>query len=705
MKTKIIYLSPDDLNAGTLNAGGLNTGALNPDDLNAGTLNAGGLNTGALNAGGLNTGALNADALNTYVSEAAGLLKTGRLVAFPTETVYGLGADAFNKRAIQAVYTVKGRPPDNPLIIHISDIDQLYMLTDEVSDLSTRLIRSFWPGPLTLVFKKRACVPDFTTAGLDTIAVRMPSHPVARALIKAAGVPIAAPSANLSGKPSPTHGEHVITDLTGKVDMIIDSGPVMIGLESTVLDVSRSPAVILRPGGVTYEAIAAAVGLDNVISSISANTNENPESHATVKRPLSQATVEIPLSQATVKRPLSPGMAYKHYAPDAPMLLLKGNKKHVSYWLDMLLRQNMCSAAPETPGGAHDEMCGGLRPVRRHGEESGIIASDEVLTLVGKTALKKATVLSLGGAQAPEVAAERFYWALRELDKKNVRRIYCELFKPSGIGAALVDRMTRAASSNIADTDAPLVLFVCTGNTCRSAMAEALFNHEILKISRAALSHRPSGTGAHHGAASAEGYASPYAASTENYASPYAASAGIYAADGSMASYEAVNAMELYGIDLSKHRSQPLSYWLVMRASLILTMTPAQKEEILARYPFASLKLSTLSGFMRMFRHQGDILNSAGIIDNAGSFGGGSFGNGSYGGGSFGSGSFGGGSFGGADSDGIRDPYGLGADSDGIRDPYGLGANEYRECAATLYKLIAPLAHGLKYTSLENYLS
>ncbi|MDR3121887.1 MAG: threonylcarbamoyl-AMP synthase, partial [Clostridiales bacterium] len=254
------------------------------------------------------------------IAEAAECLRGGGLVAFPTETVYGLGADALNESAFRAIFAAKGRPNDNPIILHISNTDALETLAAEVPEYAARLMRSFWPGPLTIVLKKRAGLPDYVTAGLDTVAVRMPSHPIALALIREAGRPVAAPSANRSGKPSPTRAEHVARDLSGKVDMIVDGGAAGIGLESTVVDATGgggAPVVILRPGGVSREAIAAVVGAGNVAGAreeadrcCAAGAGSGDAAAADVGAGMSALTG--PPADAP---PISPGTKYRHYAP------------------------------------------------------------------------------------------------------------------------------------------------------------------------------------------------------------------------------------------------------------------------------------------------------------------------------------------------------------------------------------------------------
>ena len=233
------------------------------------------------------------------IEEGASLIRNGELVAFPTETVYGLGANALDARAVDKIYEAKGRPGDNPLIVHIADFDDVKLLVKELAGTAEKLMEAFWPGPLTLILKKSSIVPDRTTGGLNTVAVRMPDNPIALALIRESKLPIAAPSANRSGRPSPTEARHVAEDLMGRIPMILDGGPCSVGVESTVLDITGEIPNILRPGGITPKMLERVLGRVNI--------------DAAVLKPIEKGS-----------RIKSPGMKYTHYAPKASVVIVKG---------------------------------------------------------------------------------------------------------------------------------------------------------------------------------------------------------------------------------------------------------------------------------------------------------------------------------------------------------------------------------------------
>ena len=332
------------------------------------------------------------------IETAAAIIREGGLVVFPTETVYGLGGNGLDAEAAMKIYAAKGRPSDNPLIIHVAEPCDAYRytLTDEVTrSLYDALSKAFMPGPLTVILPKRDCVPFSTTGGLDSVAVRCPSHPVAHALIAAAGVPIAAPSANLSGKPSPTCAHHVIDDLSGRVDMILDGGECDIGLESTIVKIDRDDSgaylTLLRPGGITYDALTCVCDRVEIARAVSEQLAKD-------------------------ERPLSPGMKYRHYAPTAPLVLLEGCDEDVLAYLQARQDEVKCA----------------------------ILCYDEEIPC-----LRNERLLPVGKRDDVAAHAKTLFARLREADGTNAEIIYAHLPDKSGLGLALYNRMIRAAAHTI----------------------------------------------------------------------------------------------------------------------------------------------------------------------------------------------------------------------------------------------------------------
>ena len=319
------------------------------------------------------------------IDKAAKIIVDGGIVAFPTETVYGLGANAFDEKAILKVFKAKGRPQDNPLIVHISSFSQLDEISNKVSPDALLLAKKFWPGPLTIVVKKSKKISKKVTAGLDTVAVRMPSDKVAFNLIKLAGVPIAAPSANISGKPSPTKAKHVIDDLSGKVDAIIDGKDCMHGLESTVVDTTTEPMVLLRPGKVTFEQLEKFLGKGRI--------------------------VKYELKKGGIKEVKSPGMKYTHYSPNAKVILLVGKKKKV------LEKMVLISKTAK--------------------QKTGIISLQKVKT-------KNEFVVALCLCSEKRFAKDMFH-LFREMDSLGVKEIYVEGMGKNGLGLAIMNRLEKAS--------------------------------------------------------------------------------------------------------------------------------------------------------------------------------------------------------------------------------------------------------------------
>ncbi|MDQ0061945.1 L-threonylcarbamoyladenylate synthase [Paenibacillus harenae] len=335
-------------------------------------------------------------ALASELTEAAALLRNGGLVAFPTETVYGLGADARNTSAVQGIFTAKGRPSDNPLIVHIAHVSQADGLVKPYPPIAAQLMERFWPGPLTIVLPVReGKLSTLVTAGLSTVGIRMPDHPAALALIEQAGCPVAAPSANRSGRPSPTLAKHVLEDLGGSIDGIVDGGATGVGLESTVIELADDLTIrILRPGGITQEDLRAAFP-HAVIESADASEADNA--------------------------PRSPGMKYTHYAPRGELTLVQGEPDQVTAYIRAQVAKS-----------------------KNSGESAGVLAFEERIA-----SYEGDLVLSCGSEASLEEAAHRLYAALREFDAASIQRIWAECGPEHGIGEALMNRMAKASGNRI----------------------------------------------------------------------------------------------------------------------------------------------------------------------------------------------------------------------------------------------------------------
>lgn len=329
------------------------------------------------------------------IEQAGAVLKRGGLVAFPTETVYGLGGDGLNENSSAKIYEAKGRPSDNPLIVHIADMEALPELVKKIPEEAYALAEKYWPGPLTMIFQKSDAVPYATTGGLDTVAVRMPSHKTARALIRAAGGYVAAPSANRSGRPSPTVAKYVIEDLDGRVDMIIDGGEVNIGLESTIIDLTGEQPVILRPGYITEEMLRAVIG---------------------------QVDIDRTLLDANAKEaPKAPGMKYRHYAPKGSLVVVEGVAESVT---DYINKQ--------------------IAIAQGEGKKTGVIATDET-----KSSYLGDVIKSVGSRSDEETIARQLFRILREFDDGDVQVMFAESFDSPGIGQAIMNRLLKAAGHHV----------------------------------------------------------------------------------------------------------------------------------------------------------------------------------------------------------------------------------------------------------------
>lgn len=333
------------------------------------------------------------EALHAKLAQAGEVIKNGGLVAFPTETVYGLGGDALNEESAKKIYAAKGRPSDNPLIVHIADMEHLEKIVREVPENVRKLANAFWPGPLTMIMKKSDVVPYQTTGGLDTVAVRMPGHPIALIFIRESGGYVAAPSANLSGKPSPTTAKYVIQDMDGRIDMILDAymGSGTIGIESTIVDMTSEIPMILRPGYITQEMIENIIGKTDTDVTIFDNSSD--------------------------QAPKAPGMKYRHYAPKGELVIVEGEPEKVVNYIN---EQTKLHA--------------------QKGEKTGVIGTSERINEYQADSIKDAgrhdDMLSVAG---------RLYTFLREFDDENVVYMYSESFSSAGVGQAVMNRLLKAA--------------------------------------------------------------------------------------------------------------------------------------------------------------------------------------------------------------------------------------------------------------------
>ena len=332
----------------------------------------------------------------TIMEEAGRLIAEGELVAFPTETVYGLGGDALHPEAARKIYAAKGRPSDNPLIVHIADFSDMERVAREVPEAARKLPGAFWPGPLTMIVWKSDAVPMATTGGMDTVAVRMPNHPVALDLIRKSGCLIAAPSANTSGRPSPTEASHVAEDLSGRIAMILDGGPVGIGIESTIIDLTESKPMVLRPGYITPQMLSEVLGEEVII---------DPGI----------------IAADDTRKPKAPGMKYKHYSPDANVVIVTGDSDKVV--------------------GKINELCE-LR--RKEGKRVGVMTVSEDAGCYNAD-----KVVDMGSRCDEALAAKNLFAALRSFDEDGIQYVYSESFPTDNVGQAVMNRLIKAAGHTI----------------------------------------------------------------------------------------------------------------------------------------------------------------------------------------------------------------------------------------------------------------
>ena len=333
------------------------------------------------------------------MEEAGKLIAGGQLVAFPTETVYGLGGDALDPEAAKKIYAAKGRPSDNPLIVHIAEFEDMYRVGKNIPEKAKKLSDAFWPGPLTMIVEKSDAVPDATTGGMNTVAVRMPNHPVALELIRKSGCLIAAPSANTSGRPSPTEASHVAEDLNGKIAMIIDGGQVGIGIESTIIDLTEEIPMVLRPGYITPKMLSEVLGEEVII---------DPGI----------------IAADDTRKPKAPGMKYKHYAPKADMIIVDGPQEQVIAKINSLAKNKKAA-----------------------GDKVAVIATDET-----RDSYDADVILCMGSKLDEDAIARHLYKILRECDELSVNAIYSESFATPRIGQAIMNRMLKAAGHQVIHT-------------------------------------------------------------------------------------------------------------------------------------------------------------------------------------------------------------------------------------------------------------
>lgn len=342
----------------------------------------------------INVASLDADGRERAIRRAGCIIREGGLVAFPTETVYGLGADAMDGEAAARIYAAKGRPSDNPLIAHIADFDQVEELAARVPEDAWKVMEAFWPGPLTVILPKKAAVPDGTTGGLPTVAIRMPSHPLAAELIRVSGRIIAAPSANLSGRPSPTTAAHVYEDMKGRIPLILDGGPVRIGIESTIIDMTGDRPLVLRPGYISPRELSRLCS--------------------------SEVTVDPAVASKTMQTHIkakAPGMKYRHYAPKGQLTLVEGPTDAVTAAINDLTSRD-----------------------REEGHRVGVISTEET-----RSAYHADVVKSVGSREHPETIAAGLYRILRDMDEAGCDRIYSESFYDENLGEAIMNRLLKAA--------------------------------------------------------------------------------------------------------------------------------------------------------------------------------------------------------------------------------------------------------------------
>ncbi|MBE7029722.1 MAG: threonylcarbamoyl-AMP synthase [Ruminococcaceae bacterium] len=438
------------------------------------------------------------------LDEVASALKKGEVVAIPTETVYGLGANALFSKSAQKIFTVKGRPSDNPLIVHIAKEEDAKEVGKDIPEIFYTLSKNFWPGPLTMIVKKNDKIPYSVTGGLDTVGIRIPDNIYTRYLIEKAGCPVAAPSANISGTVSATSSQYVYDDFKGKIPYIVDNGNCEIGLESTVINLTVTPNMILRPGKITIDEIRKFI--PDVIY------------HPSLIKNVSD-----------IKNPASPGMKYKHYSPSCPVVLVRGNSKDIQEYILKNIKETECAFSFSSYNKLKE-----LFPNFCLGDEDNL-----------------------------SECGEKIFKYLREADKQKVSKIYIPSVKEEGIGVAIMNRLKKTCGGNIVDIKN--VLFICTGNTCRSPMAEF-----ILK--------------------------------SYNLDGVFVKSRGLYVCCMSNMAFSSEKTLKDNDIPFGDFKASQVSEEDIVRADIIYTMTNSQRDVLVKAFPHFEEKIKTL-------KENGDILD------------------------------------------------------------------------------------------------
>ncbi len=476
-------------------------------------------------------------------ARVAKALGDGEVVGMPTETVYGLGANALNPHAVARIFVAKGRPLDNPLIVHVASKESILPLVAEITPIAKVLMDAFMPGPITLVMKKSALIPDVVSCGLDTVGIRFPIHPVARKLIEQSGVPVAAPSANLSGSPSPTKASHVYHDMHEKIPYIVDGGDCNVGLESTVVDVTKSWPQILRPGYVTMPMI------------------ENALQEKGFTKPVDYQDTKEDKGSA----PRAPGMKYRHYAPHALVTIVNDADE-----ADAFLRYNEA-----------------LRTVFSENNDAvvGMFCGEEVKQNLEKDLpedMKAKTIFyCYGDGRDNRAASHALFDGLRSLDEAHVTHILAAGFAKKGLGLAYMNRLQKAAGDTGKEEKVPAlsikrVLFLCTGNTCRSPLAVASFSAMARKNEPFSEKNNPQ---------------MPVRLDVS--------SAGISAAFGDPAASHSIQiAKDRYGIDLSMHRSRTVNDYIMEQSDLVLSVSDGHSDILRRQYPEYKAKIFSFAQYL-----------------------------------------------------------------------------------------------------------